>query len=263
MDLLSIGRILWRHKLLVIPVIVLTLCGAAYVALFSKPLYETTRDYVFVPPPTAPTSAQIAQDPSLAQSTDNVFTRFYDQSIIADSLISRLSSATIQQALVDQGADSRYTVSPITLYGSSQPMVELMGTGSTPAKASTTVELVSRSLVHNLYVLQSQQGTAPGYMFTALEVASSPPLLKVSSLLRSLVAVLGVGVVLLFVVVSVGDAIDKKRAEARLGRRPPVAVEGNAPSGVVVRKSELHLWSPIHPPALSDELQSRPVKLQE
>jgi len=43
------------------------------------------------------------------------------------------------------------------------------------------------------------------------------------------VAILGVGVVLLFVFVSVGDAIDKKRAGARAGADHTVAANGSAP----------------------------------
>ena len=42
MDLLSISRVIWRHKLLVFPVFVLTFAAAFYFLAFSKPLYETT-----------------------------------------------------------------------------------------------------------------------------------------------------------------------------------------------------------------------------
>jgi hypothetical protein len=53
-------------------------------------------------------------------------------------------------------------------------------------------------------------------MFTAIQVATSgPPRVKLSSKLRSVLAVLGIGALMLFVVVSLGDAIDKKRTERR------------------------------------------------
>jgi hypothetical protein len=286
MDLLSIAKIILKHKLLVVPVMALTLIGVVYIAAFSKPLYETTADYVFVPPPAAPTAAQIAQDPNLANlNTANVFSRFNDQSIIADAIVSRMSSASTQQSLVNAGADARYTVAPISLYGSPEPMVEVLGTGSTAAEALKTSSVVSTALQRSLYSLQRAQGTVPTYMFTALQVASSPPVIKVSSMLRSIVAILGVGVVLLFVLVSVGDAIDKKRAGV-LGAGHTVAVSGSAPqvypvvvngsspreqavvnnnggppNGVAVRPGELHLWTPIVAAPVSVKGEPRPVGL--
>ena len=93
MDLLSISRVIWRHKLLVLPVVALTFAACFYFVAFSKPLYEMTDDYVLAPPPAAPTAAQIAENPSLAKiNPNNVYARFYDQSIIADALVARMSS---------------------------------------------------------------------------------------------------------------------------------------------------------------------------
>jgi hypothetical protein len=217
MDLLSISRVIWRHKLLVLPVIALTFVAAFYFLAFSKPLYEMTDDYVLAPPPTAPTAAQIAQDPSLAKiNPDNVYARFYDQSIIGDALAARMSSQLTQSALVKEGADPRYTVTLTSVNGTTEPGVEVLGTGSTVAESLKTSDLVGVALKNNLYDLQSAQGTNPYYMFTAIQVANSgPPQVKLSSKLRSVLAVLGVGALLLFVVVSLGDAIDKKRAERR------------------------------------------------
>jgi len=286
MDLLSIARIMLKHKLLVIPVVALTLIGVVYIAAFSKPLYETTADYVFVPPPAAPTAAQVAQDPNLANvNSTNVFSRFNDQSIIADAIVGRMSSASTQQSLVNAGADKRFTVTPISLYGSPEPMVEVLGTGSTAAEALKTSTLVSAALQRSLYSLQRAQGTIPAYMFTALQVSSSPPVIKVSSMLRSIVAILGVGVVLLFILVSVGDVIDKKRAGARAGaghtvvangsapHAQPVAANGSAPraqpvaangapaNGVTARPAELHLWTPIVGPPIPMKGEPRPIGL--
>lgn len=256
MDLLSIARILLKHKLLVVPVIVLTLLGVVYVAAFSKPLYEMTLDYAFVPPPGPPSAAQIAEDPALANvNSNNVFSRFEDQSIIADSIVSRMSSSTTQQTLVDHGADKRFTVLPVTLYNSPEPMVEVTGTGSTPAEALKTGNLVSTALERSLYTLQRAQGTDPTYMFSALQVASSPPQMKVSGKLRSIVAVLGVGAVLVFVAASVGDAIDKKRAEVRSNAEPTVAVNGKGPHRLPTAPPELALWAGAPGPS------SRPVGL--
>ena len=218
MDLLSISRVIWRHKLLVFPVVVLTFAAAFYFLAFSKPLYETTSDYVLAPPPAAPTAAQIAADPALGKidPNSNVYTRFYDQSIIADAVVARMESSVVQNALLKQGADPRNTVTITSVNGSTEPGVEVLGTGSTAAEALKTSDLVGVALQNNLTDLQTAQGASPDYMFTAVQVANSgPPQVKLSSKLRSVLAVLGIGIVLIFVVVSVGDAIDRKRQERR------------------------------------------------
>ncbi len=218
MDLLSISRVVWRHKLLVLPVIVLTFVAAFYFLAFSKPLYELTNDYVLAPPPTAPTAAQIAADPSLAKinPNGNVYARFYDQSIIADALVARMSSDQVQSALLKQGADPRNTITITSVNGTTEPGVEVLGTGSSAAEALKTSDLVGFALQSSLHDLQSAEGASPYYMFTAVQVASSgPPQVKLSSKLRSVLAVLGIGVLLIFIVVSLGDAIDKKRQERR------------------------------------------------
>jgi hypothetical protein len=215
MDLLSISRVLWRHKLLVIPVVAVTLVAAFYFLAISSPLYQVTDDYVLAPPPTAPTAAQIAENPSLAKiNPNNVYSRFYDQSIIADALTARMSSQITQSTLAKEGADARSTVTLASVNGSTEPSVEVVGTGSTAAEALKTSGLVGAALKSNLYSLQNAQGTNPYYMFTAIKVASSgPPQAKLSSKLRSVLAVLALGALLLFIVVSLGDAIDKKRTE--------------------------------------------------
>jgi len=237
MDLLSITRTLWRRRVLVVPVVALTIAGLAYVAVLTKPLYQMTIDYVFVPPPNPPTPAQIAQDPSLGMvDSINVFSRFSDQSIVADSIISRMTSSSMQQELVDAGADKRFTVSPVSLYGSPEPMVEVAGTGSTAAEAQRTGALVGAALRRSLYSMQRSLGTNPDYMFTALQVGSSPPRLKVSGKLRSMAAVVGVGALLLFMVVSVADALEERRGETQGSRSPTIAVMGGGP-GIVANGS--------------------------
>jgi len=217
MDLLSISRVIWRHKLLVLPVVALTFAACCYFVAFSKPLYEMTNNYVLAPPPAAPTPAQIVENPSLAKiNPNNVYARFYDQSIVADALVARMSSQVTQNELVKKGADPRNTVTLTSVNGTTEPGVEVLGTGSTAAEALKTSDLVGTAMQHTLFALQSVQGTNPYYMFTAIQVATSgPPQVKLSSTLRSILAVLGAGAVLLFVVVSLGDAVDKKRAERR------------------------------------------------
>ena len=55
MNLLSIARKIWRYKLATLPVVLLTLFGAAYVVAVKEPVYEASSSYVLINPPTPPT----------------------------------------------------------------------------------------------------------------------------------------------------------------------------------------------------------------
>lgn len=62
--------------------------------------------------------------------------------------------------------------------------------------------------------LQKQQGVNHLYMIQATDlVRPTQAQLSDSGKLRSLIAVLGLGIVLLFIVISVADAVDKRRAK--------------------------------------------------
>lgn len=237
MDLLSICRTMWKHKLVVLPVLLITFVSAAYFLVVAKPLYQTTADYVIAPPPTAATPAQIAADPSLKNANPaNLYARFYDQSIIADALEARMTSPSTQNALLKQGADPRNTTTLVQVNGTTEPGVEVTGTGSTAAEATRTGILLGDQVNQSLRSLQSAQGTNPFYMFTAIQVANSgPPQVKESSKLRSVLGVLGIGIVLLFLAVSIADAIDKKRAERR--HRTVHRVKGEIPGTGAQKRS--------------------------
>ena len=51
MDLLLLVTRIWRHKFITVPVILLTLAGAAYVAAVNKPVYKVSASYLLVNPP--------------------------------------------------------------------------------------------------------------------------------------------------------------------------------------------------------------------
>jgi hypothetical protein len=237
MDLLSIARTLWRHKLLTLPVILVTMVGAAYVLVLSKPTYQTTADYALSFPPNAPAPSAIANDPGLAKiSPDNPYARFTDQAVVVAILASALQSDSIRQSLVAKGADSRFTVAPSAKFGMSTPIAEVTSVGPTAAIATNTGRLVAETLQTQLADMQKAQGVNPYYMVRLIQIDTTGPRVKVSSKLRSLLAVIGLGTFLVFVVVSVGDAIDKKRAE-KAGRGRPTSddqVSTPAPAPVPV-----------------------------
>jgi capsular polysaccharide biosynthesis protein len=207
-DLFLIVRKFWRYKLVTLPVIVLTLCGAVYVVAVKEPLYEASSSFLLVNPPAPPTDQQIARNPALGRiRSDNPYTRFADQSVVTDVLARSLSDDAARRALVRAGADPRYTVGSASRFGSSNPIVQITGTGPTPQTAIRTANVVGHAVVAELDRLQREQQVDQRYRITALQVeVPDGAQLQPSGQLRMLVAVFALGTILLFIIVSVADA---------------------------------------------------------
>jgi hypothetical protein len=227
MDLLMIARKIWRYRLVTLPIIVATLVGGAYSYLAKESVYEASASYVLINPPDPPTDQEIARRPALGRiNADNPFTRFTDQSVIVQVLARATTGESARQALTKAGADDRYTVEPGAEFGYSTPIVEITGVGSSPEAAIRTAEVVGDGVTKELDRMQQAHGVDPGYWIkTQLVNAPDDAELKASGQLRVLMGVLALGAVLLFVVVSVGDAVTTLRAERMkpaAGEDPPI-----------------------------------------
>jgi capsular polysaccharide biosynthesis protein len=220
MDLLLIVRKIWRHKLVTVPVILLTIVGAAYAVAVKKPLYEATSSYLLINPPAAPTADEIARNPALGKiHFDNPYTRFADQSVVIDVVARTMSSETARRTLVKAGADPRFTVAAATRFGATSPIVQITGTGSTPQAAIKTAELVGHGVTGELDRMQAAQKVDPRYRITSMQVEfPDGPQLQASGQLRMLVGVLVLGAMALFLVVSVTDALEMLARERRAAR---------------------------------------------
>ena len=224
MDLLTIIGKIWRHKLVTLPVILLTIVAAGYVVAVKKPVYEAKSSFVLLNPPAAPTAEDIARDPELGRiKPDNPYTRFGDQSVIIQVLASTMSGDQARHALVKAGADERYTVAPSAEFGYSSPIVQVTAIGWTADIAMKSANLVRDAATRELDRMQSAQGVDKRYRIKALEVdAPDQAELQASGQLRMLVGMLVLGAVGLFMVVSIADALEtlgRERMERRnLGR---------------------------------------------
>jgi hypothetical protein len=212
MDLLSIVQAIWRHKLASIPVILLTAVGMFYVYAIKPPVYQATANLLLLSPPGAPTASQIAADPKLGKvSSNNPYVNFQNLAVVADAVQHVVTSAASAQALANAGADPRYLVALSTDYGA-PPILQITGTASSAQAAIRTAILVTQAAKADLQLLQQKQGVNPFYMIKSTELV--PPAQaqrSVSGKLRTLIAVLGLGTILLFVVVSVTDVLEKRR----------------------------------------------------
>jgi hypothetical protein len=209
MDLLLIVTRIWRHKLITVPVILLTLAGAAYIAAVKKPVYKVSASYLLVNPPAPPTAQQIAADPKLGHvRADNPYTRFNNQPVMIDVLSRTLSTPTARQRLVTQGADPRYAVESATTFGFATPVLQITAAAGSPEVAIRSATLVSRASLSALDRIQEKAQVDPAYRITAQQLEPPTwPLPQASGQVRSLVAVLVVGVIVLFSAISVADAI--------------------------------------------------------
>src|SRR3954454_20296863 len=124
MDLLSILRRVWRHKLVTVPVIALTWLAVAYVAVTAKPQYQAAASYVLINPLPPPTAQEIAARPALAKvHADNPYVRFYDLEIVADAVSRTMSTETAARRLVRAGAGPVYSVASLAPGGTTHPLV--------------------------------------------------------------------------------------------------------------------------------------------
>ncbi len=228
MDLLAIARKIWRYKLITLPIVALTLLGAVYVVAVKKPVYEASSSYVLLNPPAPPTAEEVARNPELGRiDSNNPYTRFTDQAVVVGIMASKVDSESARRELVKAGGDKRYEVAPSSQFGYSSPIVQVTSMGWSPESAIRTAKLVGQEIIAELDRMQAAQGVDPRYRINARRVdAPDHAELRASGQLRALVGVLGLGAVLLFMFVSVADALTNLRTQhtKRLG--------GSAPDGL-------------------------------
>lgn len=232
MNLVQIARKIWKHKLVTAPVIALTFLGALYVVAIKDPVYEASSSYLLINPPPPPTEEEIARDPALSGvDADNPFTRFADQSVVVQALASTLSGESARAALEEAGADRRYTVAPSSEFGYSSPIVQITANGVSQESAVRTAEVVGNAVTDELERMQQAEGVASDYRITTQQVhAPDDAELRAAGNLRALVGVLAIGTILLFVAVSVADAVTtwrRERAAAAIVERMRSSVSGD------------------------------------
>jgi hypothetical protein len=217
MDLLSIVRKIWHYKLATAPVIALTIVGVAYVVAIKSPVYEATGSYLLINPPDPPTDLQIEGNPELGKiNPSNPYTRLGDTSVVIDILARTMRSAPARKELARAGASPDYTVMSAAHFGMTSPIVQITARAPTPEAAIRTATVVGHAVVSELDRMQKIEDVNPRYRIKAMAVdVPHTAELRASGQLRLLVGVGALGAVLLFVVVSVFDALAKLQVERR------------------------------------------------
>lgn len=220
MDLISICRAVWRHKVVTIPVILFTCLGLFYVMAIKAPVYQASQSFALVYPPAAPTQAEIAANPKLAKiPTANPLLGYSDPSAVTQIVIGLVGTSSSQQALAKAGAGTQWQVAPSP--GSSE-ILDVTGVGPSATAALRSANLVTKATEHALYQVQVNQGVNPTYMIKSYQIGvPNKATQKLSSKLRELIAVLGLGVLLLFIAISIAEAIRTRRAAPSNNHRIP------------------------------------------
>ncbi len=216
MDLLALSRTMWRHKIAVIPVLVLVLAGLIYVVKIKPPTYDADGELALLSPPAAPTAAQIQADPKLAKiDANNPYLDYGDLTYVGDAVMDRISSHSAQTTLAAEGVSPKYQVSMSSDPGN-PAFIDITGVGTTSASAIYAAQKIMAAATTDLQQIQQDVNppVSAQYMITMeplLEPTSAQE--QVTSKLRALIEVLGVGVVLLFLVISIAEAFARKREE--------------------------------------------------
>jgi len=207
-SLLVIGRKAWKYKLFMVPVAAVVLACAYYVLAVKAPTYESGATYILVNPP--PPSLEALDRPG----ADNPYLRFSSQAVLVEVLESRLNSEQTRKRLIKHGADPNYTVTSNPEFGLSGPILQIIGTGESPAAAVQTTFLVGAAMTDELRRMQDVRRVDQPYRIKAQAVVGTrDAALRGAGKMRPLLAVLALGAILMFVVMSFLDAIGALRAE--------------------------------------------------
>lgn len=216
MDLISIAQNIWHHKRVTIPALLLTFLGVFYILEIAPPTYKVTSSVLLTNPPGKATKSQIASDPALKNVNPfNTFVSYGSLQVVANTVIDLISSPNSQPALIAAGVIPNYKLALSTDYGN-PPIIEITGVGPTPEAAVKSATVLTTAIKQDLYSIQKQRGINPFYMISA-DTVVKPKTAQTSSSskLRSLVAILAAGIILLFIVVSFADAVEKRRTPLR------------------------------------------------
>ncbi len=225
MDPLAVLKTMWHHKLIVLPVLLITLIAGVYVFQFAPRSYQTTMTYALINP-SPPSQADIEKKPDLGKlNSNNPYLRSSDPSLIVQVVITRLSDGSTGDQLAKEGLGSDYTVSR-GVGGQNGFLIDITGIGSSPEASNVLVRKLGAYLEQDLSEIQKVNGADSAYLYTPLVVAPpDKPVEQFSSRLRSLIVVLLGGIVLMFAAVSFARALDaarmRKSEVSRPGRDDP------------------------------------------
>jgi hypothetical protein len=222
MDIFTIAQTIWRHKLVTVPISLLIVVGATYVFMFAPTTYKAAGSVLIVNPPSAPTPAQIAADPSLkTANTNNPYASTGYLPAVADVVINIVQGDHAQQQLLAAGMNPQSTIALGGNFVGPAPILQVTGVGKTPAEAIKSCGLLTKEAVDTLHDIQVAQNVNPFYLIKGITlVQPTSATTAVSGKLRSLIGVVAGGIIVMFIGISMAEAMNKRGITLRRRKRP-------------------------------------------
>ncbi|MEE6257788.1 hypothetical protein [Plantactinospora sonchi] len=213
MDLLDLLKLMFRRWYVSAPIVVGTLGAAFAFGLAIQPEYKTEAAILLVPP----TTAQAAPEPDATPQPGNPWLRLGENQMAQAVQIS-ISSHDARMRVAAAGGDPDYEVGLVTR----SSILTVAVTAATEQSARATVIAVTQLLTDEVAGKQAEYQPRPGEQITTqvldpgLNIVPSR-----SNVLRAQVVIAAIGLLLAAVAAVVYDAVLRRRAAARLGRRDP------------------------------------------
>jgi hypothetical protein len=222
MDVVGSFGTLRRQWILALLLLVLTLAGTVYEAHKPGP-YQSTSQVVLLP------SAKISKT-----NGNNPYLSFVTSiSLTADLVRRELMDPRTSSALAAQGFPSSYQVvdDPAT----AGPVLDVTATGSSKASVEHTLYGVTAEIATKLGEMQAGVQEPSRITSQVVSFSTQPSLMK-SKKARTVVVVLGIGLVLTFAISQIADAtLGRRRRKSR-----PRAYGGGSPAGQQEEDSVVH-----------------------
>lgn len=227
MDPIAVFRTIWQHRIVAIPIVLLTALASIYVYQFAPRSYESSATYAMINPD-IPSELDVVKNPQLGDlNPKNPYLRSSDPSLIVQVMLTKMNATSTADLLASQGLGDHYTVSR-GVGGINGFLVDITGEGESPEKSIATTLALGKLLQQYLYDAQKVNGADDAYLFSSIVVATPDKASEqFSSRLRALIVVLLCGAVLMFGAVSVARSMAVSRERRKLLSTKP---EGRANS---------------------------------
>lgn len=227
MDAVALLKTLTRHRLIVIPAILLVVLGLFATYKLAPPRYRSTASVVMLPPPPIPSTNQLSESQieALQAQAYNPFAEYNDLSVVANLLSQILQSKPVNHTLHQEGVTGTYTAS-VNLVNYQGPVLDVVTQSPSAAASQRSAELIVQEAALQLREHQVSFGTAPKYWITTSPIVMPEPGTRVfSSTLRRLI---GAGVVGIIFVISVGVGSESLAQRRRRKAGPLHATDGGS-----------------------------------
>ena len=219
MDPIAVFRTIWQHRIVAVPIVVLTALAAIYVYQFAPRSYESSATYAMINPD-IPSEVDVVKNPQLGNlNPKNPYLRSSDPSLIVQVMLTKMNDSSTAELLASQSLSDEYSVSR-GVGGINGFLVDITGEGETPEKSIATTQALGKLLQQYLYDAQKVNGADDAYLFSSIVVATPDKATEqFSSRLRALIVVFLGGVVMMFGAVSVARsmAVAKERRQLLAG----------------------------------------------